>query len=57
MNHLFNAVPTVDGTLIYVEPQGNNGNWPMNIFWGSAYDRAYNVDETDYWTEQIKEYK
>jgi hypothetical protein len=63
MNHLLNAVPDgntklVNGQpyLIYVEPQGSYDTWRPDTFWGSDYMMQYNMDETDYWTEQIKEY-
>jgi hypothetical protein len=54
-NHLFNYVLSTSNVWMAVEPQGNNGNWPMSVYWKDSYDSQYDVDETSYWREQYHE--
>jgi hypothetical protein len=55
MNHLFNAVETRDGSLIYVEPQSESTNTSPDNFWGIKYNPEYNRDMT-YFYKQYANY-
>jgi hypothetical protein len=51
MNHLFNAIDTTDGGLMYVEPQARAGieSYDPAQYWGADYNPAYNKDVTQFY--------
>jgi hypothetical protein len=52
-NHLFNKVWT-GSTWVTLEPQGSSYMYNMDIYWGSQYQSAFDVDETEFWERYVR---
>ena len=53
MNHMFICVHH-NGTVMYVEPQGEPDRYMMGLIWGVRFDINYNTDVTSTWGEYLE---